>query len=111
MQKSTPRTRKLWRHSNRNCTRQFGNKVGQASCLPTPTKSARDDFRTMLALCARWAGWKPALRYKRRHRAIQRVGNRAEQLGLAFHDYAVRADSVHARLDQILFDDRHGLRA
>ena len=56
----------------------------------------------------RWQNY--SVWHKRRHRAIQRVGNGAEQFGFAFLNHAIGADGVDAGFNQILFDDRHGLR-
>lgn len=49
-------------------------------------------------------------RQKRRDGTIQRVGDGAEQFRLAFLNHAVRAHHVDARIEEILFDLRCGLR-
>ena len=46
---------------------------------------------------------------KRRHRAIQRVGDGAQEFGFHFLDHVIRRDDLHAGVEHALFDLRHGL--
>ena len=47
---------------------------------------------------------------KRRHRAIQRVGDGTKQFRLFFLNHAVGTNGLNTGIQQVLFDLRHGLR-